>query len=196
MTTDASSFTTSSDRRRWTLRQAAIWTCFGFLYAAPCYEMAMQNGYAGPVAAGAMLLGVLTMIALVTTLTSTPVWERCEKRGLLGKALSVGRILRAAVAFLVLMTLATPGSPFGQLGSMDFLSGMFAAQALDHLPFNIGPPGTFWNTYLMTILTGCGVLLTLSAFTFGVFLILKLWRLPFRLVRPNADGVSANAAEA
>ena len=160
--------------RQWRIRQIIIWSSFACLYAAPCYILARQSGYDSTAAHVAMFCGILTYIIGLSALTSMWWWRRAELETKFGLALNFGRYSRGVMAIFSAVAVVWPMALFELAHAVDMWSGMLATSLTGSMQ-QPDSGGVFLETYLVTVLTGFCVLITLFLITMAAGLVLWLW---------------------
>lgn len=158
--------------KQWRTRQIATWSCFALLYAGPCYILARAAGYESYVASVAMFFGILTYVVALSAITSTWRWRQVECGTDFGLALNIGRYLRGILAIFSTLAWIFPDSVLAFAYMIDFASGNVAMGVSGAFRNPLGE-GSFLDTYLVTLLTGLCILISLSLLTLATYLVLK-----------------------
>ena len=152
--------------QQWRIRQIITWSAFAFLYAAPCFILARLTGFTSLAASCAMILGVVTWIAGLCAITSTWKWRNWEAGTNFGLGLNIGRYLRGSLAVLsgvgIFAGNLSPTLELVWATLPDMWCGMMSLRITIGQDFRTVNGGAFFVTYFTTLLTGFGVLLTLT----------------------------------
>lgn len=166
--------------QQWRIRQIITWSAFAFLYAAPCFILARLAGFTSYAASSAMVLGVVTWIAGLCAITSTAKWRNWEAGTNFGLGLGLGRCLRGSLAVLSGVGIFAGGQvPTASLAWAtlpDMWSGLMSMRITIGPNFDVQNGGGFFVAYLTTLLTGFGVLLTLTIKTAISYGLVMAWK--------------------
>lgn len=156
------------DARAAFAEELGSWTVRGVLCALPSFGLAVLAGFNRPQAVAAMLLGVASSVGVLAWITSRRIYHARVGRHALGWALRSAANVRAGLALVALFW------PDLWLGFVAYGFTRIVACAAGY--GDIEPQNTFVATYVLTVVQGALIFLTIVLLAAVLFLLRAGWR--------------------